>query len=77
VRAQMKKLLAIGRQLAVAPDQQVSLTDPDTRSMATSGRGTETAASTSTTSGTTRSVTSTAGLRRSAPLESSGLVVRC
>jgi len=40
VRAQMKKLEAIGRQLAVAPDRQVSLTDPDARSMATSGRGT-------------------------------------
>jgi len=36
----MKKLEAIGRQLAVAPDQQVSLTDPDARSMATRGRGT-------------------------------------
>jgi hypothetical protein len=40
VREQMKKLEAIGRQLAVAPDQQVSLTDPDARSMATRGRGT-------------------------------------
>jgi hypothetical protein len=40
VRTQMKKLEAIGRQLEVAPDQQVSLTDPDARSMATSGRGT-------------------------------------
>jgi hypothetical protein len=40
VRAQMKKLEAIGRQLDVAPDQQISLTDPDARSMATSGRGT-------------------------------------
>lgn len=40
VREQMKKLETIGRQLAVAPDQQVSLTDPDARSMATSGRGT-------------------------------------
>jgi len=40
VRAQMKKLEAIGRQLATSPDQQVSLTDPDARSMATSGRGT-------------------------------------
>ena len=40
VRAQMKKLEAIGRQLEVAPDQQISLTDPDARSMATSGRGT-------------------------------------
>ncbi len=40
VRQQMKKLEAIGRQLAVAPDHQVPLTDPDARSMATSGRGT-------------------------------------
>ena len=40
VRAQMQKLEVIGRQLAGAPDQQVSLTDPDARSMATSGRGT-------------------------------------
>jgi transposase len=40
VRAQMKKLEVIGRQLAASPDQQVSLTDPDARSMATSGRGT-------------------------------------
>jgi len=40
VRAQMKKLEAIGRQLAASPDQQLSLTDPDARSMATSGRGT-------------------------------------
>jgi hypothetical protein len=35
----MKKLEAIGRQLAVAPDQQVSLADPYARSMATRGRG--------------------------------------
>ena len=40
VRAQMKRLEAIGRQLEVTPDQQISLTDPDARSMATSGRGT-------------------------------------
>ena len=40
VRKQMKKLKGIGQELAVAPDQQVSLTDPDARSMATSGRGT-------------------------------------
>ena len=40
VRAQMKKLEAIGRQLEATPDQQISLTDPDARSMATSGRGT-------------------------------------
>jgi len=40
VRRQMKKLKGIGRELAAAPDQQISLTDPDARSMATSGRGT-------------------------------------
>ena len=36
----MKKLETIGRELAASPEQQVSLTDPDARSMATSGRGT-------------------------------------
>jgi len=40
VRKQMKKLKGIGQELAKASDQQVSLTDPDARSMATSGRGT-------------------------------------
>jgi transposase len=40
VRAQMQKLREIDQQLAAAPDEQVSLTDPDARSMATSGRGT-------------------------------------
>lgn len=40
LRAQMKVLDAIGERLAVSPDQQVSLIDPDARSMATSGRGT-------------------------------------
>lgn len=40
VRKQMKKLKGIGEQLEKAPDHQVSLTDPDARSMATSGRGT-------------------------------------
>ena len=40
VKAQMQRLNQIGRQLREAPDQQVSLTDPDARSMATSGRGT-------------------------------------
>lgn len=40
VRAQMKVLDAIDEELAASPDQQVSLTDPDARSMATSGRGT-------------------------------------
>lgn len=40
VRKQMKKLKGIEAQLDEAPDRQVSLTDPDARSMATSGRGT-------------------------------------
>jgi transposase len=40
VRAQAQRLAAIGSQLEAAPDRQVSLTDPDARSMATSGRGT-------------------------------------
>ena len=40
VKAQMQRLNQIGRELQEAPDQQVSLTDPDARSMATSGRGT-------------------------------------
>ena len=40
VKVQMQRLKQIGEQLADAPDGQVSLTDPDARSMATSGRGT-------------------------------------
>jgi len=40
VRTQAKKLAEIGSRLEAAPDRQVSLTDPDARSMATSGRGT-------------------------------------
>jgi len=40
VKAHMKQLKQIGQRLRVAPDGQVSLTDPDARSMATSGRGT-------------------------------------
>ena len=40
VKVQMQKLREIEQQLAAAPDEQVSLTDPDARSMATSGRGT-------------------------------------
>jgi transposase len=35
----MQRLAAIEVQMLAAPDQQVSLTDPDARSMATSGRG--------------------------------------
>lgn len=38
--AQMEKLDAIEKQLEATPDRQISLTDPDARSMATSGRGT-------------------------------------
>jgi hypothetical protein len=40
VKAQVRKLRQIERHLLEAPDQQISLTDPDARSMATSGRGT-------------------------------------
>jgi len=36
----MLRLNQIGKQLQQAPDLQISLTDPDARSMATSGRGT-------------------------------------
>ena len=39
LRAQMQALRAMEAQVAAAPDGQVSLTDPDARSMATSGRG--------------------------------------
>lgn len=40
IKAQRQRLNEIGRQMQQAPDRQVSLTDPDARSMATSGRGT-------------------------------------
>jgi len=40
VKAHMEHLKQVGQQLREAPDGQVSLTDPDARSMATSGRGT-------------------------------------
>ena len=42
LRAQMDKLDTIERQLQDAPDHQISLTDPDARSMTSSGRGTGT-----------------------------------
>ena len=42
LREQMQVLQAMGRQVEAAPDGQVSLTDPDARSMATSGKGTGT-----------------------------------
>jgi transposase len=40
LRAQMRQLDAIGEEMRAAPDNQVSLTDPDSRSMATHGTGT-------------------------------------
>jgi hypothetical protein len=40
VKAHVRKLRKIQKQLPRTPDQQISLTDPDARSMATSGRGT-------------------------------------
>jgi transposase len=40
VKKQMRELKQIGKQMAQTPDGQISLTDPDARSMATSGRGT-------------------------------------
>ena len=42
LKQQMQKLKEIEAQLHDSPDQQISLTDPDARSMATSGRGTGT-----------------------------------
>src|SRR4029078_3619005 len=39
LQSEMAKLAAIERQMLASPDQQISLTDPDSRSMATSGRG--------------------------------------
>jgi transposase len=40
IREQMRQMERIGEQLKDAPDEQISQTDPDARSMATSGRGT-------------------------------------
>ena len=37
--SEMQKLEAYEKQMLASPDQQISLTDPDSRSMATSGRG--------------------------------------
>ncbi|MDF9778687.1 hypothetical protein OKW11_005644 [Pseudomonas baetica] len=44
LKQQMQKLKDIEALLHDSPDQQISLTDPDARSMATSGRGTGTLA---------------------------------
>jgi transposase len=40
IKDQMQHLNQIGVQMQATPDRQISLTDPDARSMATSGRGT-------------------------------------
>ena len=39
LKEQMQRLRVIEAQMLATPDQQISLTDPDARSMATSGRG--------------------------------------
>jgi transposase len=39
LQGEMGKLAAYEKQMLASPDQQISLTDPDSRSMATSGRG--------------------------------------
>ena len=36
---EIERLKAIEKEMLASPDQQISLTDPDSRSMATSGRG--------------------------------------
>jgi Transposase DDE domain len=37
--SELQRLKAIEQEMLASPDQQISLTDPDSRSMATSGRG--------------------------------------
>ena len=39
IKEEMAKLAALEKRMLFSPDQQISLTDPDSRSMATSGRG--------------------------------------
>src|SRR6201993_3205800 len=39
LESEMQRLAAMERIMLASPDQQISLTDPDSRSMATSGRG--------------------------------------
>jgi transposase len=39
LESEMKRLAAMEKMMLASPDQQISLTDPDSRSMATSGRG--------------------------------------
>jgi len=40
LKKEVKRLTALEKDMLSTPDQQISLTDPDARSMATSGRGT-------------------------------------
>jgi hypothetical protein len=37
--SKLRRLKAIEKEMLASPDQQISLTDPDSRSMATNGRG--------------------------------------
>jgi transposase len=39
LESEVQRLAAMEKQMLASPDQQISLTDPDSRSMATSGRG--------------------------------------
>jgi len=39
LEGEMQRLVAMEKSMLASPDQQISLTDPDSRSMATSGRG--------------------------------------
>src|SRR5262249_1049037 len=39
LKGEMRRLQALAKRMLAAPDQQISLSDPDARSMATSGRG--------------------------------------
>jgi hypothetical protein len=39
LKEEMQRLDALEARMLATPDQQISLTDPDARSMATSGRG--------------------------------------
>ena len=39
LESEMRRLVAMEKLMLASPDQQISLTDPDSRSMATSGRG--------------------------------------
>ena len=39
LKSELQKLEAIAKLVEASPDKQISLTDPDSRSMATSGRG--------------------------------------